>query len=560
MKSEISEGLVAIIRNLKIDAMSTDELVSSIREPFFAVERELGVAFMRVTTVLQKNDDITQNMVQAVDMWERPGVKAGSESYAKTFLPPAGRQITIEAFVEEGVEWTDDDKIRVDFLVTLLFILTSRAQVYGMYTKLFRFDMPTDALNNSGIVEYSLRLMRLGIYDKYNAMFLNLKNMGMINRKYGNKTGDNVLREYVRRVKEFLRDDGAIARRGGDNFTIYITKDRFQELMDFLYQIKVPVEDFNGMKEIPLRSRIGVYIIKPGDDFSLCFDRCNMAYQQTKLPNADDICVFNMVLHDKIVRGQELMNRIKQGMIDNEFVPFYQPKVNSDTLEIIGAEALVRWMRDGKMVSPAEFVPYMEQVGLICDLDFIVFEQVCKQIREWLDHGIRPVRISCNFSREHLNNENLVEDIMAIVDKYDVDTKYIEIEITESSCYQNYEKLQKFLTEIRKKGIHVSIDDFGTGYSSLNMLCNLDVDTIKLDKSFLDHATSGKERDRVLFVNIIRMVADMGLCAITEGVETIEQIEFLRSVHCSSIQGYYFDRPLQKSDFEQRLRSPKYDK
>lgn len=560
MSDVVGEGLRTIIKNLKLDSMSVDELLESIRDALVVLEEELGVAYVKVSTSLPKNDDITEPVVHEEDLLARPGVKAGTHAYVQSFGTPTEGKVTLAAFPEESISWSVDDQEQIATILKLLFILTSRAKVYGIYNKIRRFDYLTGAYNSFGIIEQSIRLKAKGEFVNYNAIFANVKEMGALNRQYGATIGDRVLREFVEQTKEFVGEDGYIARRGGDNFTFYIHKDRFQDLIDFLSSVSVPIENYNGIKYVPVRLRMGIYIVKPEDDYRAVFERCNMAFQQTKIQNAPDTCVFSMTLHEQIIRGQELAGRIKQGLLNDEFIPYFQPKVDTNTFEMVGAEALVRWMRDGEIVPPGQFVPHMERIGLICDLDFVVFNQVCKQIREWLDQGITPVRVSCNFSREHLSNDNLVDDIMAVVNKYKLDARFIEIEITESSCFQNYEKLKKFLNDIRKQGIHVSIDDFGTGYSSLNMLSNFDVDTIKLDKSFLDNATEGKERDRVLFVNIIRMVADMGIHAITEGVETVDQVDFLRDVRCESIQGFYFDKPLPKEEFEKRLCAPKYER
>lgn len=560
MNDVVGEGLRAIVQNLKLDSLGVQELLESIGPHFGKLQEELHIAYLRVNTHMPQNDDISQPIIRRENLLAREGVTAGAESFAQTFGTPADGKIVLEAFPEEGITWNDSDKEQIAVVLKLIFVLTSRARVYGSYNTILRFDYMTGAFNAFGMIEESIRLKAKGDFPKYFALFLNVKEMGAFNRQYGAQMGDRLLTEFVKQMKEYIGDDGFVGRRGGDNFTVYILKEKFQDLVDFLSTISVPIENYNGTKYVPVRLRMGIYEIQTEDDYRVVFERCNMAFQQTKMQNSPDVCIFSMALNEVIIRGQELASRIKQGLLNDEFIPYFQPKVDTKTFEMIGAEALVRWDRDGVIVAPGEFVPHMERIGLICDLDFIMFNQVCKQIRTWLDQGITPVRISCNFSRDHLSNDNLVSDIMEVVNRYKIDPRFIEIEITESSCFQNYEKLKKFLNDIRIQGVHVSIDDFGTGYSSLNMLSNFDVDTIKLDKSFLDNATDGKERDRVLFVNIIRMVADMGLHAITEGVETIEQVEFLRDVNCQSIQGYYFDKPLPCEEFEKRLLSPKYER
>ena len=204
-----------------------------------------------------------------------------------------------------------------------------------------------------------------------------------------------------------------------------------------------------------------------------------------------------------------------------------------------------------------EFIPSLEKDGTICDLDFFVFETVCKSIRDWLDRGIEPVCISSNFSRIHLKNDLFADRILKIMEKYDIDSKYVEIEITESASYEDFQRLEIFLAEMKKHDIDVSIDDFGTGYSSLSLLKNLDVDIIKLDRSFImdiDSDKSQKSRnDRIVINNIIRMANELNMRVIAEGVETEDQAAFLQDASCEMAQGYLFDRPVSHDDFENLL-------
>ena len=236
-----------------------------------------------------------------------------------------------------------------------------------------------------------------------------------------------------------------------------------------------------------------------------------------------------------------------------QFEVYYQPKVNILDQSLCGCEALVRWIRNGFIVSPMEFIPVLEQEGTICTLDFYVLERVCETIRSWMDKGIEPVRISVNFSRSHLRNEGLSQRIFALIDKYKVDPNYLEIELTEMSGYDNYEKLEQFIKEMKSKGVHISIDDFGTGYSSLNLLTDLEVDTVKLDRSYSVRLDKETEKTKVLIHNIVNMVHELGYSVIAEGVEKEEQADFLREIGCSMVQGYLYDKPLPLEEFEKRL-------
>ena len=221
-----------------------------------------------------------------------------------------------------------------------------------------------------------------------------------------------------------------------------------------------------------------------------------------------------------------------------------------------GAEALVRWIDDGRVVPPIEFVPLFERNGFICNIDFYVLNNVCRSIRNWLDRGIDMVPISVNFSKVHFSNIRFAEQIVEVIKKYRVPTKYIEIEFTETVDYQDKERLVKAVEFLKSYGIATSMDDFGTGFSSLSLLKTLPVDVLKIDKSLLDSKTA---QERVIISNVVRMVQEMNIQVITEGVETEEQAGFLKGIHCENAQGYLFDKPLPIDEFESRLKKGLYE-
>jgi len=214
---------------------------------------------------------------------------------------------------------------------------------------------------------------------------------------------------------------------------------------------------------------------------------------------------------------------------------------------------LVRWVRDGLIVPPMDFIPALEREGTICDLDMYVFEKVCKDIRRWLDHGMKPVRVSVNFSKLHFKDERFAEHILDIIHRQGIPATYIEIELTEASGFESFDNFVEFSKIMRDNGIEVSIDDFGTGYSSLNVLKKLDVDIIKLDKSFIDTIRNEDVQDEVFIRNIVNMINELGMRVVAEGVETDTQVEFLKKIDCAAVQGYYYDRPMPRDRFEERL-------
>lgn len=258
-----------------------------------------------------------------------------------------------------------------------------------------------------------------------------------------------------------------------------------------------------------------------------------------------------------LIREKDIESKMANALDNGEFIVYYQPKIDLDTNSLIGAEALVRWVEDGKITAPGDFIPIIERNGFVCQLDFYILEAVLKDMRRWLDAGIEVVKTSVNFSRVHLSNQGFTNRIIRLLKEYNVPAEYIEIEFTESGYSDSAPMLENAIRSLKAYGIATAMDDFGSGYSSLSLLTNLSFDILKLDKSFLD---SGRvsEKEKVIINNVIKMVQDLNIDVVMEGVETPEQVEFLRKANCRMVQGYVFDKPLPVETFEQRLANKKY--
>ena len=242
------------------------------------------------------------------------------------------------------------------------------------------------------------------------------------------------------------------------------------------------------------------------------------------------------------------------------FHAFYQPKVDVKTGKIIGAEALCRWIYEGSVVPPMEFIPILEQNTDICRLDFYMLDRVCKDIRSWLDKGLNVVRVSVNLSRKHLLDVDLLEHLMRVIDKNKVPYKYIEIELTETTTEVEYKKLRRLVEGLREVGISTAVDDFGVGYSSLNLIRELPWNVLKIDRSLLPGVgNDNRKMSNLMFRHIAAMAKDMGLECITEGVETADQVEVLKKNDCPYAQGFFYDKPLPVEEFEERLKKGGYD-
>lgn len=242
---------------------------------------------------------------------------------------------------------------------------------------------------------------------------------------------------------------------------------------------------------------------------------------------------------------------LNKALEKGEFEIYLQPKYNSESDSIVGAEALARWNnRNDGIVSPEVFIPILEKNKNIVKLDMYMFEEACKIINRWSKNNVSLVPISINISKITMSeNDNFVIDLKNIIKKYDIDTRFLEIELTERIMFRETNKIVSIIKEIKKIGIKVSLDDFGAGYSSLNILKNIPIDIIKLDKLFLDKRDIS-EKGKIVIKNIINMANELGLEVVAEGVEFLEQSQFLKSVGCEVVQGYLYGKPMTIREFE----------
>lgn len=247
---------------------------------------------------------------------------------------------------------------------------------------------------------------------------------------------------------------------------------------------------------------------------------------------------------------QELERLLENTRDCHEFQVYLQPKYELKGMEIVSAEALIRWKSATKgFLCPNDFIPFFERNGFIINSDFYVLEQVCKKIRFWLDQGVPPIQLSVNQSRVHISDSHYINRLSLLLEKYRIPKHLIELEITERLFMENPKKLLEVMEAARSLGFLISIDDFGSGYSSLNLLNQIPVDILKLDKAFL-HNIKDERRSRIVITQIVEMAHQLDVKVVCEGVETKEQSEFLKEIKCDMVQGFFYARPMEINRFD----------
>lgn len=419
-------------------------------------------------------------------------------------------------------------------------------------------DNLTGITNERGLFSFMKEIEENATIEQYDTYFCNIRSMRVLNSRWTEAGGSQIIVGVARKMAELVKGKGIVARMGGDNFFVFLKKEFRNAFISQMAElvIRVLLEDTTYF--VRVGTRMGMYSNKKGDTTRWCLDASSMALQYIRV-SSDKFCIeFQKEMQQHDIRVKSIKEDLRRGIEEEEFEIFFQPKVRLSTKEICGAEALSRWNRNGEIISPSEFVPILEHNGAICHLDFYVFEQVCKNIREWQKAGIEPIRISSNFSKRHLSNANFAEEILQTLDKYEVDYSLVEIELTEASDAEDSRTLKEFLNIMNCKGIRTSIDDFGSGYSSLKLLKEMKMSTVKLDKSLIDDTGIGIPENDAITANLISMLNDLGMEVVAEGAEYSEQIYFLKKSGCDIVQGFYFDKPLREKDFTERLKTRRY--
>lgn len=372
----------------------------------------------------------------------------------------------------------------------------------------------------------------------------------IINDQYGSARGDVVLKYIAQTFQEGFRQAGGICSRiMADNFAVLYPKS-FAESEE-ICEIRRKAAALDGLI-LPITFSIGRYV---AEDVTLSpsamYDRAVLAKESVKGRYDRHIAVYDESMRNRILNEQEIISEMKSALEEHQFENWYQPQFNHVTGALVGAEALVRWRHPVKgLISPGVFIPIFEKNGFVYEVDKYVWEQSCIFLKEMQDSGRRIVPISVNISRYDIFREDLVAFISGLVQKYQIPTEALRLEITESAFAQSGDQIIRVVKEFKALGFTMEIDDFGSGYSSLNTLKDVPADVLKLDMRFLEGEENSDKGGNIV-ESIVRMAKWIGMSVIAEGVEEIEQADFLKSIGCYYIQGYFYSKPLPKQEYEQ---------
>ena len=378
-------------------------------------------------------------------------------------------------------------------------------------------------------------------------IFADIERFKLVNDIYGGKEGDRLLKYTATVIKEEINEYGICGRSEADHFIMCVAD--VPNIEKLLEDISKRVSEFN--KNMNIVIRYGIYQVEDKDiSIELMCDRAIIAASMAKNKYNKKHAYYNDSIRKKLLQEQVLINDMKSSLVEKRFKVYYQPKYNFKNEKIVGAEALVRWdhPKNG-MIPPGVFIELFEKNGFTTELDYFVWEQACKKLREWKENGYENLSISVNVSRVNLYNNNIFDLLIGLVKKYNISPKVLHLEITESAYTENSEQIIEGVKKLRKIGFIIEMDDFGTGYSSLNMLAKLPIDILKLDMGFVQSIEKDKN-SKIMLKVIMNLAKELNLAVVAEGVETEEQMKTLKSMGCQYAQGYYYSPPIPEEKLD----------
>lgn len=446
--------------------------------------------------------------------------------------------------------------VLVVIMVTVITLtISAKRKKAEMLEKLAYTDPVTGRWNQS---KFYKETEKINFKDgKYAIGFINIENFKYINDFYGREQGDMVLKFMSQMLDDMMQPDGIYARVQADRFvflTPYIDYNTLKYNFEtYISNIEINISGFAD--SVVVKSTCGVYLSEEDDSESVrdMVDKAAIAEKRTRDDSKSPIMFYDDSLNAEFIKNQEMTASMKKALENNEFVVYLQPKVDINSEIPVGCEALVRWVSPEKgFIPPGEFIPLFEKNGFVTEVDFFVLEQVCKMLRRRINSGLPVFPVNVNQSRLHVNDRMYLSMLQDMLNKYDIPMNLVVFEITESAFIEDSHAMIGLINKMKALGFIFSMDDFGSGYSSFNLLKDMPVDELKIDKEFLE-STDDSKKSRYIIEKIVQMAHGLDIRVVCEGVEREEQVEFLREIECDIIQGYYYSKPMPMDEFEKYL-------
>ncbi|MBR3834032.1 MAG: bifunctional diguanylate cyclase/phosphodiesterase [Lachnospiraceae bacterium] len=414
-------------------------------------------------------------------------------------------------------------------------------------------DSLTHIPNNNKFFKNAEEIIKKDPSSDFAVVLFDIDRFKTINDIYGMTKGDEVLLHIARVLKDSFGFEDNYGRMHSDLFAYIIPYQKKGEIIKQIEKLrkKISRNDF----DFDINTSFGIYLVEDKQvPINLMCDRALMAVKTIKGDILKFCAFFNEQYRADMLKANEIEKDMQASLLNGDFKMYLQPKFRLSDDKMVGAEALCRWVHPKKgIIPPMDFIPLFEKNGFILKLDEYMWEEACRTLRRWIDMGVEPIPLSVNISRYHIKHNDLEAIFTRLINRYNISSSLLTLELTESLFLDNPEELNRVMSGLQKMGFRLEVDDFGAGFSSLNMIRNITVDTIKMDKDFLDNEISS-DKGKIVVNHTIDMAKDLNLQVVAEGVETKEHVEFLKNSRCDVAQGYYFAKPMPLDEFDKLLQ------
>ena len=517
-------------------------------------------------TAVYRREAVMVKDIMHDPLWEDYRELAAAHDYRSCWSTPIlshqGTVLGVFAMYSSTVrEPTDVETGLIDVTTHIAGIAIERKRAEDQISFLAHHDaltgLPNRILLKDRLTQAILQAQQYN--RRVSVVFIDLDNFKTINDSLGHTAGDELLKAVANRMVDCVRATDTVVRLGGDEFVILIADqpESLEAISATLDNIRMAIADpvaING-RALYVTCSVGVATFpNDGRDPETLLMNADAAMYKAKEVGRDNVQFYTADLNTKVHEKMNLQHEMRDAIVHSEFVLFYQPQVDLRTGLVFAVEALIRWQHPTLgLLSPLKFVSMAEETGLIVPLGDWVLHEACRQNKAWQDTGLPPVNVCVNVSARQFREKNLIARVVHALAQSGMEAKYLELEITESLIMQDVDQAVAMMEELQGLGVQISIDDFGTGYSSLNALKAFPVARLKIDKSFIDNLASS-ESDKAVAGAVISLGQKLNLRVIAEGVETAEQVAFLRANNCDEIQGYYFSKPVSSDAIEALLK------
>ena len=557
IKNNELERVVSELENL---SREKELILNSAGEGIFGLDLEGKITFCNPASESMLGYEAGELIGKSSEVvFKRNKTQNGKPAYSeenKKFLKKDNTSFSVE-YVISSIKERDS----ILGQVVIFKDITERKQLEEEIKYLAYYDSLTELPNRVLLNDKLNQLLSTAELNeqKVAVLYLDLDRFKLINDSLGHSYGDLLLQHVAKRLCVSVPKDAIVSRQGGDEFTIILPNiESAKDLMKVIEQVTDSFSEPFSLKEneIYIKTSIGISLFpENGDTAEALIKNADSAMYKSKEKSGTYFHFFESEMNNRNLESIKLENALYKALDQEELVIYYQPQIDSETNTIIGTEALLRWNHPTEgMISPVDFIPIAEETGLILPIGRWVLVNACKQLKEWHKQGHSEMSMSVNLSGRQFEENNLVSMVKSTLEELDLAPRFLHIELTENQIIKNTEVTIKKLKQLKKIGVNISIDDFGTGYSSLGYLKNFPIDALKIDRSFIRDIIKDDD-DAAITNTIITLAQNLKLNLIAEGVETKEQLEFLKSKNCYIMQGFYFSKPIKAEEITEKYMS-----